>query len=1015
MRSLILRRIGFALIALLCILYLSSLGLNMARGLSFGTAMGRAVQSSGEYLWGLLQGDPGLSTSRQREPLPAGPVIANTISKSLLLLAFSLSLAALLGVLLGGLSARRRRSPWSLPILFSSLIGTSVPSFLLAMLLQAGAISFYQKTGLRLFSLGGFNWASIWLPALVLAARPLAQITRVTFFSISEALEQDYVRTAQSKGVPPGVLFRRHVYRNVAIPVFTTLVTSLRFSLISLPVVEYFFSWPGAGEALLRAIRRQDDALVYGLLLCLGLLIILLNALLEALYRLLDPRLRDGGAGSLTQREIGQLRPDLRTALGELARSFWDNALFLRLRRLFRRQPEAEESAFSKLVHQHALERGGEDLGQMHRRERRRAWFRGVLLNPPLLLGLLMLLPLLAVILFGHNLAPANPYNTIGIRFVEGQIQTPPFPPQPDFPWGSDALGRDMLSLILVGAQQTLVIAAVVMLARLALGSLFGLLAGWFEGSWLDRLVGNIIEIIAAFPALLCAMVLILALGIRRGALSFIVALCFVGWGEVAQFVRAQVVALKPRPFIEAAVVVGARWPQILSSHVLPNLLSPLVGLAALEMGAVLMLLGELGFVGIFIGGGAFAELVVFGPPYYYSDVPEWAALLSNIRGYVRSYPWMAWPPALAFSLAILAFNLTGEGLLRLIDRLGASFTRLLNRYTALAGLAFIGLVLLVRTQTGPLALYQDLSRAFDGQRALDHVQVLAGPDMADRYMGSPELDRAAEYVAAQFAAAGLQPAGQAGTYFQETDRAYFALTEVPQLALLNQDGSVGQHWTWRQDFNVPFHYPYRVDGKQRSGEIVYVDLGPLSEPNPRGGREYLTKLAISDLDGKVLLTPDRETYQAVRANCPRSECPIAGAMIIMDDAWELTSYSLGTTYSEAIYWRTDSWFDVVVVSMHPVVVIDPKVAEALLADSGTTLQALAEEGADLGLGEVLLRPLGQQAYLDIRGEPRSETIRHVLGYIPGGTGTGGSAGERHSAVQKMDDQIIILMAPYDS
>jgi uncharacterized protein (DUF885 family)/ABC-type dipeptide/oligopeptide/nickel transport system permease component len=1003
MRTLLLRRLVFALVALLCILYLASLGLHMARGLDFGVALQRAGRSSIEYVWGLLQGDLGQSTSRSREPIPAGPVIARTTSKSLALLAVSLTIAAVLGIFLGGLAARRRRSPWALPTMLLSLLGISMPSFFLAMLLQIAAIGFYQRTGLRLVSVGGFKWSSLWLPSLVLAARPLAQITRVTFFSISEALEEDYVRTALSKGISRGALFRRHVYRNVAIPVFTTLVTSLRFSLISLPVVEYFFSWPGSGEALLRGIRRQDDALVYGLLLCLGLLFIVMNALLEGLYRLIDPRLR--GAGPRQKRQISQLRPDLWSALGELAHSFLDSAPVYWLRRMLLRQPRREPSAFSQVLHRRALERGGEDLGTMHRRERRQAWFRGVLLNPPLLVGLLFLIPLLAVILFGSALAPHNPYNTTSFVFIEGKIQTPPFPPSGDFPWGSDALGRDMLSLILIGAQQTLVIAAIVMLARIAIGGFLGLLAGWFEGTWLDRLIGNLIEIIAAFPALLCAMVLILALGIRRGLSSFVVALCFVGWGEVAQFVRAQVVSLKPRPFVEAAVVTGGRWPDILSRHILPNLLSPLVGLAALEMGAVLMLLGELGFVGIFIGGGAFAQLVVFGPPYYYSDVPEWAALLANIRGYARSYPWMAWSPVLAFVATILAFNLTGEGILRLIERVGASFTRLLNRYTALAAMAFVALIFLVRMQTGPMALNRPLAEAFDGERALGHVQVLASPEMAGRRLGTEEVDEAAQYIAAQFEAAGLQPAGQLHTYFQEVKRDYVALTRRPSLQILTEKGSVQQDLTWRQDFNVAFHLPYRVDGDKRRAEVVFAGVGPLARI---GSADLYPFFRDLPLQGKVVLVPNLETYDALRR-----QCPMAGALIISDDPAALRSLTLGTPH-EIIYSThgEGGWFGL--HPRHPVLLVTRAVAEELVSESGFSLEDFEKQVAQLAAEEALLQPLGKRVSLEVPVRIHQTKGQNVIAFLPGGRGTGGAGWEFHDYEFQMNDEIVILMAAYD-
>jgi peptide/nickel transport system permease protein len=997
MGKLLVRRFIFALIALLAILFLATLGLNMARGHPFGPSLGKSLRSSAEYVWMLLQGDWGISTSRHRDPVSVQEVIGATLGKSLLLLVTALLIAAAVGVLLGGMAARRRRSPWGLPILLSSLLGISMPSFLLALVLQVLAIRFYQKTGVRLVSMGGFKQSALWLPALVLAARPLAQITRITFFSISETLEEDYIRTALSKGVPKRSLFRRHVYRNVAIPVFTTVVTSLRFSLISLPVVEFFFSWPGAGEALLRGIRRQDDALVYGLTLCLGLLFILINVMLEGLYRLVDPRLR--GVDPNGKREITQLRSGLWATLSELGYSLMDSTPIYWLRRLFSGRRERPTSAFSQLVHERAVERGGENLEGMHRRERRKAWFRAILLNPALLLGLLLLIPLLGVILFGTSLAPHNPYNTISLRFVDGQIQAPPFKPGAEFPWGTDVLGRDVFSLILAGAQQTLVITTIVMLARIAVGSLLGLLAGWFEGTWFDRLIGNCIEIIAAFPALLCAMVLILALGIRRGAISFVVALGFVGWGEVAQFVRAQVVSLKPRPFVEAAVVTGGRWPEILSRHILPNLLSPLVGLAALEMGAVLMLLGELGFVGIFIGGGAFAELVVFGPPYYYSDVPEWAAMLANIRSYARTYPWMAWPPALAFAVTILAFNLTGEGILRLIERVGASFTRLLNRYTALAAVAFVALMMIIRSQTGPIAFYKPLAAGFDGQRALDHVRLLASPELAGRRMGSTELEQAAEYIAAQFEAAGLQPAGQAGSYFQETEREFFALTATPLLARVHQDGSTSAPWAWPHDFNVALSLPYRVDGKKRSGEVVLVGLGPLPEVGSGRGYNFLRSL---DLEDKIVITPDIATYDALRR-----QNTIAGALIIQQDEHSLQTMPLGNTRLQ--YYYVGGQYS---QPKHPVLRIHRRVAEDLLEGSGKSLAALEKEIERLDSKSSLVHPTGKTVTLEVQGEVRREKAKNVLAYLPGGTGTGGAA--YSEGPQKMDDQMIVLMAAYD-
>jgi len=135
------------------------------------------------------------------------------------------------------------------------------------------------------------------LPALVLAARPLAHITRVTFVSMSETLGRDFIRTAHAKGLRPSVVFWRHALRNVGISVLTAIAVSLRFALGSLPVVEIFFEWPGVGYVMLNAIYRREARAVAALGLSLGITFLLLSLLLDLMYRWVDPRLRTGARG----------------------------------------------------------------------------------------------------------------------------------------------------------------------------------------------------------------------------------------------------------------------------------------------------------------------------------------------------------------------------------------------------------------------------------------------------------------------------------------------------------------------------------------------------------------------------------------------------------------------------------------------------------------------------------------------------------------------------------------------
>ena len=229
------QRLGFALLILLAIIYLCFFGLDMARGTPFGSALGRGAMRTVEYLGQLAHGDLGqtFSLSRGMRQEAVSAVLWPMLIKSLGLLAISLSLAAVLGVGLGTVAARWRHSPLALGTNLFATLGVALPSFLVALLLQLAALWYTRHTGRSLLPMGGFGWdLHLVLPALVLAARPIAQVARVTFNVLSDAWGQDYVRTARGKGASENRVLFRHIFRNAAIPILTTLGTSLRLSLI---------------------------------------------------------------------------------------------------------------------------------------------------------------------------------------------------------------------------------------------------------------------------------------------------------------------------------------------------------------------------------------------------------------------------------------------------------------------------------------------------------------------------------------------------------------------------------------------------------------------------------------------------------------------------------------------------------------------------------------------------------------------------------------------------------------
>ncbi|MCA9870073.1 MAG: hypothetical protein KC487_06810, partial [Anaerolineae bacterium] len=165
---------------------------------------------------------------------------------------------------------------------------------------------------------------------------------------------------------------------------------------------------------------------------------------------------------------------------------------------------------------------------------RRRVTPRKVLQNIPLMVGLAIVVALFFLVLFGPLWAPENPYlvGTTTLTMVDGELQAPPFPPSETNPLGSDQWGRDILSLLLYGARNTLVAATFITLARVILGTVLGIIAGWNEGKASDHAIMGTVGVTSSIPLLLTGMLLIFALDIRRGIIVFLIALCVVGWGE---------------------------------------------------------------------------------------------------------------------------------------------------------------------------------------------------------------------------------------------------------------------------------------------------------------------------------------------------------------------------------------------------------------------------------------------------------------------------------------------------
>jgi peptide/nickel transport system permease protein len=216
--------------------------------------------------------------------------------------------------------------------------------------------------------------------------------------------------------------------------------------------------------------------------------------------------------------------------------------------------------------------------------------------------------------------------------------------------WGADENGGDIYSRIIWASQVDLRISITIVLVAIISGSLIGAVAGYFGGKF-DEMVMRITDIFFAFPGLILAMAIVMALG-QRSLDNIALALMVTWWPVYARLVRGQVLSEREKLYVEAARSIGASDSRILLSHILPNTIQPLIVQGTLDTGGVLLTAAGLAFIG-------------FGPP---TGTAEWGLMISTGQQLLLAAPWMSMYPGLAILITALAFNLVGDGIRDILD-----------------------------------------------------------------------------------------------------------------------------------------------------------------------------------------------------------------------------------------------------------------------------------------------------------------------------------------------------------
>lgn len=215
--------------------------------------------------------------------------------------------------------------------------------------------------------------------------------------------------------------------------------------------------------------------------------------------------------------------------------------------------------------------------------------------------------------------------------------------------FGTDMLGRDVLSGILHGARVSLIVGIVSVLGAGLVGTAIGILAGYFRG-WFDEIVMRVVDVQLAFPFILLAIVIMYVLG--RGMGNVIIVLVIASWPLYARVARAQALRLRESEFVLAARSLGAGWPRILLRHVLPNAMTPLLVVATFAIPQMIIFEAALSFLGV-------------GMPV---DVISWGSMLASGRNALEQAWWIATLPGIAIMATVLAINILGDWLRDRLD-----------------------------------------------------------------------------------------------------------------------------------------------------------------------------------------------------------------------------------------------------------------------------------------------------------------------------------------------------------
>ncbi|MBS4534842.1 ABC transporter permease subunit, partial [Clostridium sp. D2Q-14] len=449
-------------------------------------------------------------------------------------------------------------------------------------------------------------------------------------------------------------------------------------------------------------------------------------------------------------------------------------------------------------------------------------------LNLPLIIGLIIVLIVIFVSIYGEQLINLDPFSTyFGLpSFQNGtlEVDNPSHEPNDLNIWGTDVLGRDVFSRIIYGAKLTIQLGVMIALFRLLVALPFSFFAG-FGGKISSKIIDIFNTIFSAIPALIVSFIFlsfddIKEMEIESAFIAYVIVLTFVGWARISTILRDRIENILSQDFIKGEIAIGKNKLQIAIENVLPHLFATIVIYYFIEISRVLLILGELGVLEVYIGRnklnlGTLGQLGIDVEPSYY---PEWGSMLSSSRYAITTWkPWMVIYPALSLFISILGFNFLGEGLkIELNKRNSKLITFIKHIPYHLSPITYIYQVKNIKRYKKSILIKTALVLGIiiyfiipfpkskinvNGEELYSHIEELSKNKYGGRELASEGKENTSKYILAQLEDSGIEPLFGNSYVNESSIKVDIKNVRESELYIKGDDENI--HFQFQEDYNI--------------------------------------------------------------------------------------------------------------------------------------------------------------------------------------------------------------------